>query len=189
MIKKICSISLSPIQDMILFSSLSIRFLWNLRFSLLVSFLLSEIVFGTEDEAFVESVVIFNTIFAKCHEAECSGRLIFEEAIEASMGHIVRLYSEASGKKWLQKELFVILNHMKQKCAYYPMSMSIPPKRVSSDEILEKMATLLERNYLIPIGPFTPGRYNLEMKLAKDTKVTAHLVSETFEMVVEDCYP
>lgn len=64
----------------------------------------------------------------------------------------------------------------------------IPPKRIWSGEILEKIATLLERNYFIPIGLFTPGRYHLELKLEKDAKMTAHLVSESFDLVVEDCY-
>ncbi|MEN8180560.1 MAG: hypothetical protein ABFS39_18330 [Pseudomonadota bacterium] len=72
------------------------------------------------------------------------------------MNHIVRYYGEASEKKWLQRELFVILNHMKEKCAYYPMPAPIPPQRVWSGEILEKMATLLERNYFIPIAPSFP---------------------------------
>ena len=142
---------------------------------------------ATEDEAFTESVVIFNTICAKCHEAQCSGRLSFDDSFDASVNHIVRYYGDASEKEWLQKELFVILNHMKEKCAYYPMPAPIPPQMVWSGEMLEKMATLVERNYFIPIGPFTPGHYQLELKLAKDAKVTVHLVSATFEMVVEDC--
>ena len=41
--------------------------------------------------------------------------------LDASVNHIVRYYNKASGRKWLQRELFVILNHMKDKCAYYPM--------------------------------------------------------------------
>ena len=144
--------------------------------------------FAVEDEPFRESVIIFNTICAKCHEAQCSGRLTFGDAYEASTSHIIRHYGQASEKKWLQKELFSILNHMKENCAYYPMTVPVPAKRIWNSEILEKMTTLLERNYFIPIGPFTAGRYNLELKLAKDAKVTVHLVSETFEMVVEDCY-
>jgi len=144
--------------------------------------------FAAEDEPFRESVIIFNTICAKCHEAQCSGRLSFGDAYEASASHIIRHYGNASEKKWLQKELFSILNHMKENCAYYPMSAPVPAKRIWNSEILEKMTTLLERNYFIPVGPFTPGDYNLELKLAKDVKLTAHLVSETFEMVVEDCY-
>ena len=144
--------------------------------------------FADEDESFRESVIIFNTICAKCHEAQCSGRLTFGDAYEASASHIIRHYDQASEKKWLQKELFTILNHMKENCAYYPMQLPVPAKRIWNSEILEKMTTLLERNYFIPIGPFTAGHYDLELKLAKDAKVTVHLVSETFEMIIEDCY-
>ncbi len=151
-------------------------------------FLMPYDAFAVEDEPFRESVIIFNTICAKCHEAQCSGRLTFGEAYEASTNHIIRHYGRASEKKWLQKELFSILNHMKENCAYYPMTVPVPPKRIWNSEILEKMTTLLERNYFIPVGRFTPGRYILELKLAKDAKVTAHLVSETFEMIIEDCY-
>ena len=159
------------------------RFSW--AFSLL---LLPYNASAVEEEPFRESVIIFNTICAKCHEAQCSGRLTFGEAYEASANHIIRHYGRASEKKWLQKELFSILNHMKENCAYYPMPGPVPAKRIWNSEILEKMTTLLERNYFIPVGPFTPGRYNLELNLAKDAKVTVHLVSEKFDMVVEDCY-
>ncbi len=163
-------------------------FPFKLAFLMVAFYLVPGSVSATEKEAFTESVVIFNTICAKCHEAQCSGRLSFDDSFDASVNHIVRYYGEASEKKWLQKELFVILNHMKEKCAYYPMPAPVPPQMVWSGEILEKMATLVERNYFIPIGPFTPGHYQLELKLAKDAKVTVHLVSETFDMVVEDCY-
>jgi uncharacterized protein (UPF0262 family) len=77
---------------------------------------------------------------------------------------------------------------MKEKCAYYPMSVPIPPQWIWNSEILEKMTTLLEKNYFIPIGPFSPGMYRLELSLAKDEKVTVHLVSETFDIIVEDCF-
>ena len=159
-----------------------------LRWILIIVLLVTESLLAAEDEAFIESVVIFNTICAKCHEAECSGRLSFDEAFEASSTHIIRHYGEASGKKWLQKELFVLLNHMKEKCAYYPMQVPIPPRRVWSGEILEKMTTLLERNYFVPLGPFSPGRYSLEITLAKDEKITVHFVAESFDMLVDDCY-
>ena len=144
--------------------------------------------FPVEEEPFQESVIIFNTICAKCHEAQCSGRLSFGDAYAESASHIIRHYGKAAEKKWLQKELFSILNHMKENCAYYPMQVPVPPKRIWNTEILEKMTTLLERNYFIPVGALSPGQYNLELKLAKDAKVTAHLVSETFDIVVEDCY-
>jgi len=159
------------------------------RVSLLISLLLIPFeVYPVEHEAFRESVIIFNTICAKCHEAQCSGRLTFGDAYEASVSHIIRHYGKASEKEWLQKELFSILNHMKEKCAFYPMSVPVPAQRIWNNEILEKMTTLLERNYFIPIGPFTAGQYKLELQLAEETKLTVHLVSETFDMVIEDCY-
>jgi len=151
-------------------------------------FLIPFSAFAVENEPFRESVVIFNTICAKCHEAQCSGRLSFDNAYEASTDHIVRHYSKASGQEWLQKELFNILIHMKEKCAYYPMTVPLPPQRIWNTEILEKMTTLLERNYFIPVGPLSPGMYSLELRLARDEKITLHLVSETFDTIVEDCF-
>lgn len=140
------------------------------------------------DEAFTESVVIFNTICAKCHEAQCSGRLSFDDALTSSTSHILRYYGEASGKQWLQKELFDILNYMKERCSYYPMSTPVPIKRVWGADILNRLSTLLEKNYFIPVGKFAPGSYRIELELEKDAKITAHLITEEFDMLVEECY-
>lgn len=155
---------------------------------LLGLFLFISPAFSTEDTAFTESVVIFNTICAKCHEAQCSGRLSFDDAFERSSDHILRYYGQASGKQWLQKELFDILYYMKEKCAYYPMPSPVPLKRIWSGDILEKFTTLMARNYFIPVGNFSPGAYRIELELEKDVNVTAHLISEEFEMAVDDCY-
>jgi hypothetical protein len=144
--------------------------------------------FSTEDRAFTESVIVFNTICAKCHEAQCSGRLSFDEAFEKSTGHVLRYYGQASGKQWLQKELFDILNYMKGRCAYYPMKTPVPLKRVWEADILEKFTTLMEKNYFIPVGHFTQGHYRIELELEKDVKITAHFISAKFEMAVEDCF-
>lgn len=143
---------------------------------------------SVEDKGFTESVVIFNTLCAKCHEAQCSGRLSFDESFETSTSHILRYYEQASGKQWLQKELFDILNYMKGRCAYYPMQTSVPLKRVWEGDILDKFTTLMERNYFIPVGNFSPGRYRIDLELEKDAKITAHLISEEFEWVFEECY-
>lgn len=156
-------------------------------------FLLIPPAYATAETAFTESVVIFNTICAKCHEAQCSGRLSFEDAFEQSSNHILRYADQASGKQGLlkeglQKELFEILNYMKIKCAYYPMQAAVPVKRLWEGELLEKFATLMEKNYFIPVGHFTPGAYHIELELEKDVKLTVHLISGEFEMVVEDCF-
>jgi len=147
----------------------------------------SAAVHSEEATPFTESVVIFNTVCAKCHEAECSGRLSFDAAYETSRSHIIRHYGEASDKQWLQQELFAILNYMKERCAYYPMDAPLPARRVWNEEILQRMSTLLERNYFIPLGPFVPGQYRIELELERDARVNVHLVSDGFDMLVEDC--
>ena len=144
--------------------------------------------FAVEDRPFTESVVIFNTICAKCHEAQCSGRLSFDDALEKSTNHILRYYGPASEKRWLQKELFDILNYMKEKCAYYPSSSSVPLKKTWGSDVLEEFTTLLGRNYFLPVGSLSPGSYRLAFELEKDTRATVHLISEEFDMVVDDCF-
>ena len=141
-----------------------------------------------DGEALTKSVVIFNTVCAKCHEGECSGRLSFHMPYEESANHIVRHYSEASGKVLLQKQLYLNLSYMKEKCAYYPMQVTVPKQLVWNSEILDTLKTKQEKNYFIPVGNLIPDEYKLVMTLKADTKVTAHIVSEEFDMVIEDCY-
>lgn len=164
---------------------------WNpsrvLTGAMLAGALFSCTAFAARNGAFTESVIIFNTVCAKCHEAECSGRLSFEEAFDASTRHILRHYGPASGKQWMQKELFEILNHMKEKCAYYPLQGPVPVKRDWGSEILDKYSTLLERNYFIPLGRLAPGEYRLELELARDARLRVQLISEQFDMAVEEC--
>jgi len=156
--------------------------------TLLLLFILPNGAFAVEDRSFTESVVIFNTICAKCHEAQCSGRLSFDEALEQSTNHILRHYQPATGKQWLQKELFDILNYMKVKCAYYPINKPVSLKKVWESDVLDEFATLLDRKYFIPVGKLSPGNYQLVLELEKDTKATVHLISEEFDMAVEDCF-
>lgn len=140
-----------------------------------------------ENLPFTKSVVIFNTVCAKCHEGECSGRLSFDQTYEASVNHILRHYTPATGKPRLQRELFDILDYMKEKCAYYPLQAQIPPGRVWDSELLERMTTPPDSNYFIPLGHLSPGRYRLglEIELEQNARVLIQLVSDAFEMAVE----
>lgn len=136
---------------------------------------------------FTESVVIFNTVCAKCHEAECSGRLSFDDCYEVSRNHIIRHYDAAADKLWLQRELYSILNYTKEQCAYYPMDMAIPATKVWSGEVLQRMSTIPKRNYFVPVGILAPGQFRIELEMDESVRVTVHLMSEKFDMVVEDC--
>jgi len=160
------------------------RWLFGLSFLLLLPVCVN----AGEDESFTESVVIFNTVCAKCHEGECSNRLSFENSPEAAASHILRHYPQATGKQWLQRELFVILAYMKEKCAYYPMHASIPADRVWDGSLLDRMTTTPERSYFVPLGPLSPGGYHIGLEFDQDVKLTIQLVSENFEMVVEEYF-
>ena len=157
--------------------------LWSSGLTLLL--LSPACVTAGEAEGFTESVVIFNTVCAKCHEGECSGRLSFDQAREASVNHILRHYTPATGKHRLQRELFDILNYMKEKCAYYPLQVPIPPGRVWDSGLLERMTIVPEYNYFVPLGPLSAGRYRLRLELEQDASVLIQLVSDAFEMAVE----
>ena len=69
------------------------------------------------------------------------------------------------------------------------MKVKLPLTRDWRGEILDRFTTSMESNYFIPVGNFSPGQYRIELELDKDVKITAHLISEEFEMVIEDCYP
>jgi hypothetical protein len=64
----------------------------------------------------------------------------------------------------------------------------VPPQRIWGREILSKLATVPDQNYFIPVGSLGPGDYRLVLTLDEDTRLTVHVISEAFEMVVEDCY-
>ena len=68
------------------------------------------------------------------------------------------------------------------------MKVKLPLTRDWRGEILDRFTTSMESNYFIPVGNFSPGQYRIELELDKDVKVAAHLISEEFEMVVEDCH-
>ena len=140
-----------------------------------------------EGEVSTESVVIFNTICAKCHEAQCSGRLSFDTGYEAAVRHILRHYGRAEGRVPLQKELFAVLDHMKQDCAYYPMAGTIPPARVWDAELLARYGTLQEHDYFVPLGRFEAGEYQLDFDLAAPVQINLELIDESFEMVLDEC--
>ncbi len=112
----------------------------------------------------------------------------FGDALDKSAGHIQRYYGPASDKTWLQRELFDILNYMKERCAYYPMETPVPLNRVWQQDVLDGLATPEGRNYFIPAGRFSSGRYRMVLELEKDAKVNVHFVSEEFEMAAEDCH-
>jgi len=139
-----------------------------------------------EAQDFARSVVVFNTVCARCHEGECSGRLGLVSDHEAAVGHISRHYPQADGNPSLQSELFDILAYMKDHCAYYPLQAPLPPDRLWKTGRLDALKTDPDGNYFVPLGTLSPGVYRLVLEFQQDVQGTIQLISDQFDMVVEE---
>lgn len=134
-----------------------------------------------------ESVTAFNTVCAKCHEGQCSGRLSFGDEAERSAEHIQRHYPRAAVDSRVSTELFTLLAHMKAKCAFHPLKAPPNGERSWRDDTLDKLSTPDERYYFIPLGRLPAGRHRIDLELERDTRLTIHLVRADFEMLVDEC--
>lgn len=137
--------------------------------------------------ASIRSAVVFNTICAKCHEGECSGRLSFHQSRERSKGHIVRHYPPADRNPEMQKGLFEILDYMKRNCAFYPVPLPDGPGLAWESEVLESYSLPLESQLFLPLGELAPGRYRLTLDLEKEARGRLNLVAGNFDLVAEEC--
>lgn len=138
-----------------------------------------------DDTPFTESVVIFNTACARCHEGECSGRLSFGHGSDIARNHILRHYGPATGEARLQRELSDILAYMKDHCAFYPLHSTVPAGGIWDTRALERLSAGPDGNMFVPLGRLQPGRYRLAMEFARDMRGRFQVVSETFEMTYE----
>lgn len=134
------------------------------------------------------AIVVFNTVCARCHEGECSGRLSFDESFARSRGHMARHYPPAEQQEPLRRGLFTALAYMKDHCAYYPMPSKVPPGRTWNRDQLESLSTGDDSAWFVPAGRLAPGRYRLQLDLAADRLVTVQLTNERFETAIENCY-
>ncbi len=133
------------------------------------------------------SVIVFNTVCARCHEGECSGRLSFTDSRDASRGHILRHYPEAGAHPGMTRELFALLDHMKKECSFYPLQQPAGSGRSWGGDALEPYATPGKRNLFIPIGKLPPGTYRLHVETDREIRLRVQLVTENFDLVVETC--
>ena len=68
------------------------------------------------------------------------------------------------------------------------MEMALPSDLRWDSEILRRMGTLVEKNYFVPLGVLPNGRYRMRLLLTEDARVSVQLVSEKFDMAVDDCF-
>ncbi|MEA3418197.1 MAG: hypothetical protein U9Q90_02270, partial [Campylobacterota bacterium] len=94
-----------------------------------------------------KTAIIFNTLCAKCHEGECSGRLSFDTGSKAANSHIKRYAGDTNVSKGETKEFFTLLNYMKKECALF-----MPDNGRWKPENLSRFALPSNDSYFIPLG-------------------------------------
>jgi len=128
------------------------------------------------EDSSLKTSVIFNTLCAKCHEGECSGRLSFTMGAKAASSHIKRYAGDVNISKGETEEFFSLLNYMKTECALW-MSNNGAWKA----ENLSHFALPSAKGYFIPLGLLKEGKYHLKIKLKESIHFRLEILSDHFE--------
>ncbi len=126
------------------------------------------------------TVVRFNTVCARCHEGECSGRLTFDADHLAAANHIRRHAGEVVIDE--QKDLHTLLTYMKQRCGYYPMRIAGPTTGDWSQSTLAQLRGPAGDTYFIPLGTLSAGRYRARLRFDSAAEACAQVISASFDI-------
>ncbi len=120
--------------------------------------------------------MIFNTLCAKCHEGECSGRLSFDTGSTAATSHIKRYTGDQKISKGEIKEFFSLLNYMKTECALW-----MPDNGKWKPENLSNFALPAGKGYFVPLGVLKEGEYDIKIKMKEDVHFRMEVLSSDLE--------
>ena len=123
-----------------------------------------------------KTAVIFNTLCAKCHEGECSGRLSYDTGSSTVIRHIKRYAEDTNISKEETEELFSLLNHMKTECALW-----MPDNGRRESKNLASFALPSAKGYFIPLGILKEGKYHVEIKIKDKILFSIEALSDHFE--------
>ncbi len=142
-------------------------------------FLITTSLFCTENIS-TKSAVIFNTLCAKCHEGECSGRLSFDTGSQAASNHIKRYVGDTNISKNETKEFFTLLNYMKKECA-----LLMPDNGKWKPENLSHFAIPSHKGYFVPLGTLKSGNYHLTIVTKEDIHFRVEILTDQFDHFVD----
>jgi hypothetical protein len=130
------------------------------------------------------SSVAFGTTCARCHEAECSGRLSFSGGKEEAAGHIRRHAGAISDSA--VAELFALLEAMKRECAYTPVAAPPPADGRWAGPTLARLCVPSRESCLVPLGPLAPGDHRIDLEISGTPHVHAEVVTRFFEALADE---
>lgn len=131
------------------------------------------------------TLVRFNTLCARCHEGECSGRLSFSLGDAATYSHLRRYLAgpengRAAPSDQELEPYIRLLERMKLQCRLpaFPVTAGLDWRA----EQLETLRNPLANAYFVPIGRLHPGRYRAVLRFDQECHVQAEVVSEGLEI-------
>lgn len=132
------------------------------------------------DRVGVESVIIFNTACAQCHEGECSGRMSFHLPKDATDQHLRRHGGELPDKT--NRQLVKLLRYMKEECSFYPLPSAPWKDQILDGNTLVEFQSLSGQAYFVPLGFLEPGAYQLLLETLGDEKCfRAEVINDQFD--------
>lgn len=130
------------------------------------------------------SAVKFNTVCARCHEGECSGRMSFSSGVAAAQGHVRRYLPSSSSQE--EDEIFAILKYTKESCAQYPLPDAAPANGEWGAEELRQWRSPDGASYFIPLGRMRRGIYQLRFRFDGETETSVRITDERFDVLLEE---
>jgi len=145
---------------------------------------LSSFLFATENKSIsVLTAVKFNTICAKCHEGECSGRLSFSSGAKAAYSHINR-YTKTSSNTQIN-EFFNILQYMKKDCIIFLPNLNLQNKKNYLKKDFLPYSLPSKKAYFIPFGTLKKGTYSLKIDIEQFKQYKIEIISEHFDILLD----
>jgi hypothetical protein len=130
-----------------------------------------------------ESLAIFSTVCARCHEAECSGRLGLGGGAESARAHLERftgpLLDDRAG------ELFELLRVTKEACRVDVRAATDCGAGDWDAERLERAHVPAERAWFAPLGAPEAGPRRVALRFDRDTAIAARISTARFETLHE----
>lgn len=137
---------------------------------------------SAEDTTTVESVVLFNTGCARCHEGECSGRLSFHLPREEADQHILRHGGVLPPAQ--VRQLYDLLRHMKEECAFSPLPLALVRDGVWGVETLALLYSPRESSYFLPLGTLEAGPHRILLQgLGPKARPCVELIDTHFDFL------
>lgn len=126
--------------------------------------------------------VLFNTTCARCHEAQCSGRLSLGQDDARSRAHVERYAGRLTDD--LHQQLFTYLQHMKEFCGFAAIAPGVESRAVWSEAQLASFHSPNGDAYFVPLGELGVGKHRLQVRLTGGDW-SAQIVSSSFDVMAE----